>query len=310
MTGSVDHNDPTDTWLVAYLDGVLDEQQVTELRQVLAGNAELMHRLALLRNGSRDFKGAFEPLLDLAPDQKMQAMLSGLIVQSAPQPGTPSQADNVVPLRPVRQSMWRGFAGLAAAAGIAVAVFSGGVYTGWQTGEQPPLQTTTIGWRQAAAQYVSLYSKQTLAGYPVDPAAKKKGWQRISQALGLQLTGKKARIDDLALKGTQILQLKGKPLVQIAYLHKGETPVALCIIKSKGRSAGQKTEQRLGTEYCPLGRGRLWFYADRKSAARGAAKDRCSPYRALFLITFFLVTFFLVVRLDRIFPSPDSPWEI
>ncbi len=245
MTGSVDHNAPSDAWLVAYLDGVLDEQQTSELRQVLVQNAELSQRLALLQGGSRDFKGAFEPLLDVAPDEKMQAMLSGLIAKNSPQ-HVSSQADNVVPMRPASKSMWQGFAGMAAAAGIAIAVFSGGVYTGWQTGEPPVVQKTKIGWRQTVAQYVSLYSKQTLAGYPADPHAQSAGWQRVSKALGAQFTGKKARIDNLDLKGTQVLQLKGKPLVQIVYLHKGETPVALCIIKSKKPSAGQKTEQRMG----------------------------------------------------------------
>ena len=245
MTGSVDHNAPTDAWLVAYLDGALDEQQTSELRQVLVQNAELSQRLALLQGGSRDFKAAFEPLLDVAPDEKMQAMLSELIATSSPQQVS-AQADNVVSLRPTSKSMWQGFTGMAAAAGIAMAVFSGGVYTGWQTGEPPVAQKAKIGWRQAVAQYVSLYTRQTLAGYPVDPAAQKEGWQRVSKVLGAKFNGKKARIDDLDLKGTQVLQLKGKPLVQIAYLHKGETPVALCIIKSKKPSAGQKTEQRMG----------------------------------------------------------------
>ncbi len=245
MTGSVDHNDPSDAWLVAYLDGALDEQQTNELRQVLVQNVELSQRLALLQGGSRDFKGAFEPLLDAAPDEKMQAMLSGLIVKNSSS-HVSLPADNVAPLRPASKSMWQGFAGMAAAAGITIAVFSGGVYTGWQTSEPGLVQPAKIGWRQAVAQYVSLYSKQTLAGYPVDPVAQGESWQRVSKALGAKFTGKKARIDDLDFKGTQVLQLKGKPLVQIAYLHKGETPVALCIIKSKKPSIGQKTEQRLG----------------------------------------------------------------
>ena len=102
--------------------------------------------MALLQGGYRDFKGAFEPLLDAAPDEKMQAMLSELIAKSNPQQVS-SPADNVVPLRPASKSIWQGFAGMAAAAGIAIAVFSGGVYTGWQTGEPPVAQKAKIGWR-------------------------------------------------------------------------------------------------------------------------------------------------------------------
>ena len=46
MTGSVDHNDPTDAWLVAYLDGVLDEQQASELR-----HGTCSERRAFAKNG-------------------------------------------------------------------------------------------------------------------------------------------------------------------------------------------------------------------------------------------------------------------
>ena len=246
MTGSAEHSDLRDAWLVAHLDGALDEPQTIELRLALAASPELGQRLALLQRGSRDFKRAFEPLLEVAPDDKMQAMLSNAIAQTAPQQNEQSPVENVVPLRAAPKSMWQGFAGMAAAAGIAVAVFSGGVYTGWQTGETPVVQKTPIGWRQAAAQYISLYSIQTLAGYPTDPALQSEGLQRISTALDFDLTRDKARIDNLSFKGSQLLQLKGKPLVQIAYLHKGETPVALCIIKSGKPSYAQKTEQRLG----------------------------------------------------------------
>ena len=245
MTGSADHNELIDAKLVAWLDGVLPEGERLELAQALADNPQLAQRLATLDRGGRDFKAAFDPLLDAAPDAAMQDMLAGLIARTKPGEHDFSPSDNVVPLRPKR-TIWSRMGSLAAAAGITLAIFSGGVYTGWQTGEKPVGQQTKIGWRQAAAQYVSLYSKQTLAGYPVDPTVKKESWQRVSNVLDLPLTGKKAQIDNLTLKGTQILQLKGKPLVQIAYLHKQETPVALCIIKSSKQSFQQKFEQRLG----------------------------------------------------------------
>ena len=280
MTGSAEHSDLRDAWLVAHLDGALDEPQTIELRLALAASPELAQRLALLERGSRDFKRAFEPLLEVAPDDKMQEMLSGLIGQS--------QLDNVVPLRPAPKSMWQGFAGMAAAAGIAVAVFSGGVYTGWQTGETPVVQKTSIGWRQAAAQYISLYSKQTLAGYPTNPALQSEGLQRISTALEFDLTRDKTTIDNLAFKGSQILQLNGKPLVQIAYLHKGETPVALCIIKSGKSPYAQKNRTAPWPQYRPLDRRGTRLYVDWQSSAKRAAKAGRATGGSVLLIRFFL----------------------
>ena len=250
MTGSPDQNDVIDAKLMSYLDGALEPGEHQEIAQNLAINPELAQRLAVLERGGHDFKGAFEPLLNAAPEARMQDMLAGLIAETTPQ--TPpvktdlSQTDNVVPLRPAKNRFWSNMAGMAAAAGITLAVFSGGVYTGWQTGDKPSIQQTKIGWRQAAAQYISLYNKQTLDGLPVDRKAQGEGLQRVSQALGLSLTREKSLIDSLVFRGTQILQLKGKPLAQIAYLHNGETPVALCIIKSNKPSSNQKTEERLG----------------------------------------------------------------
>ena len=246
MTGSPDPNDVIDARLVAYLDGVLEPGDHDEISQSLAINPELAQRLAVLERGGRDFKGAFEPLLNAAPEARMQDMLAGLIAETAPSKTDLSQIDNVVPLRPAKNRFWSNLAGMAAAAGITLAVFSGGVYTGWQTGDKPSIQQTKIGWRQAAAQYISLYNKQTLNSFSADRKAQGAGLHRVSQALGLSITREKTLIDSLVFKGTQILQLKGKPLVQIAYLHNGETPVALCIIKSNKPSSNQKIEERLG----------------------------------------------------------------
>lgn len=236
--------DLNDEKLVAYIDGELDAAERDAVSEALAQDGEARERLETLENGGRPFAEAFDTLLPAAPDDKLQAMFADLVAQKAI---APDAGETVVPLRRDAPqaggvALWR----MAAAAAILALVFSGGLVTGGFFDKPQEVAAQNPGWREVAARYVALFSKETLEGMPSSPVQRLANLARIETALGLSLP--EDRISDPALRfqGTQLLQLAGKPLAQIAYLNEGEKPVALCIIQSANPPAGPATEKRHG----------------------------------------------------------------
>lgn len=245
--------DISDEKLVAFLDGELGAGDQAAIARALSENADIRARLAVLAQGGRRFDEAFELLLEAAPDDKLQAMLSGLLAERAGlrEDAETEMADGAngaaapFPGRAAHASpLW----GLAAAASILALVFAGGFVTGGllnepqtqQAGEQKP------GWREAAARYVALFSKETLEGMPRNPEQREANLRRLETALGLPLGEDRLAAAELSFQGTQLLQLEGEPLAQISYLHDGRTPVALCIIRSSNPPAAPVEEKRHG----------------------------------------------------------------
>jgi anti-sigma factor RsiW len=116
-----------------------------------------------------------------------------------------------------------------------------------QQAQAPQTQTPAQrGWREAVAQYVSLFSAETLAGFPADPAAREAGLRRVASAIGLPVNEDRVSLPALDFRGTQMLQLEGKPIAQIAYLAGNGKPVALCITRSANPPQPAAAEQRHG----------------------------------------------------------------
>jgi anti-sigma factor RsiW len=246
----------SDEKLVAYLDGELDASESAALSNALVRDAAARGRLETLKGGGRAFAEAFDAMLAAAPDDKLQAMFAGLVAQTSGGTINRSASDEapagetVVPFRqPVKPQpqqarhtpLWR----MAAAAVLLAAVFAGGVISGGILNE-PQQVAEAPGWREAAARYVALFSKETLEGMPAYSVEKRANLAKAEDALGLQLTESRLSAPDLDFRGTQLLNFNGKPLAQIAYLH-GEKPVALCIIAAaNGEPAAPANETRHG----------------------------------------------------------------
>jgi anti-sigma factor RsiW len=251
MTGQDNHG-VSDDRLVAYIDNELSPDERAVVARALERDPELRERLEFLDTGGRPFGQAFDLLLDAAPDARLQAMFAGLIDGAPAGAGTqPEPDDTVVPFRrpspsPVSRNIWQ----LAAAASIALTVFGGGVITGAILGRDTQQVATgdpvTRNWMEAVAQYVSLFSDQTLAGMPADPAAREAGLRRVSTALGIDLSQEKLALPSLAFHGTQLLQLQGKPLAQIAFMSSTGKPVAICIIRTPKAPEPPAAERRHG----------------------------------------------------------------
>jgi anti-sigma factor RsiW len=217
-----------DAMLVAYLDEELDAFEKHMIAQKLEQDAALKERLSFLKRGERLFGQAFDLLLDAAPDEKLQSMFSAII--AGDKNGTSSDTQktpNIMPRPREARQLWR----IAATVILAAAAFAGGMFADFLLRPDQRIQQTR-GWREAVAQYVSLFSPATLEGMPVERTAQAENLSRISVALGLNLTVEKVAVPSLSFKGTQLLQLDGKPIAQIAYLKDGRVPVTFCIIKS------------------------------------------------------------------------------
>jgi anti-sigma factor RsiW len=246
MIGPINDNEVSDARLVAYLDNELPPADRAAIARALEQNAELRQRLEFLDSGGRPFSSAFDLLLEAAPDQRLQAMFADLL-NGQPAPATPAD-EKVVPLRRSPPARTRLIWQMAAAASIAVTMFGVGIVTGVVLKPEPTVTVdATRNWMEAVAQYVSLFSEQTLAGMPADPAAREAGLRRVSTALGLDISREKlASLPTLDFRGTQLLQLEGKPLAQIAFISDTGKPVAICIIKTTKPAEAPSPERRYG----------------------------------------------------------------
>ncbi len=236
------HNEITDAQLVAYLDGELSAADLDGVAKALAHSPDARARLERLRLGGRPFRTAFGLLAQASPDVELQAMFADLVASQAhsqPLAG----GDTVVPFQRRNGRGGAPFWQTAAAAAVLAFVFAGGLFAGgFFTGARQQTQ----GWREEAAGYVALFSKDTLAGMPSGQDARQRNLQLVAAKLGLDLSPEKIASPELSFQGTQLLQFEGKPLVQISYLYGGDEPVALCIIPSSKPAQAAAEEKRHG----------------------------------------------------------------
>jgi len=251
MTNNRDYGPITDEDLVAYLDGMLDDESTEHVAREVAKDRSLDARLALLKKGDRPFADAFDLLLKEAPAKKLEQVLDQALNPPPPPVEDPvlASAPDAVASTPVRKEPWGGWRMLAAAA-VLLAVFSAGVFTtrfvpalGPQVASLPGQK----GWRAAVADYQSLFVKATLENAGRDWNAQEENLRSAMTHVGLDLDVQKVTVPLLNLKYAGILEFKGKPLVQMAYLYNQRTPVSFCIIRN-GKPADHDVvaEQRLG----------------------------------------------------------------
>ncbi|MEL7098178.1 MAG: anti-sigma factor [Pseudomonadota bacterium] len=222
--------DYSDADLVAYLDGAAPEELSREIEADLTTDAALGQRVADLHVPMDALREGFDALLAAAPPVPDFSTLSA-----------PAPAPDPVPLaaaRAPRRGLWAGGAfATGLAAGLAIAIYTG-------LGTPAPEAPRPPGWKAVVASYQSLYTPDTLAAAPApDEAANQLA--QASAALGLDLSTL-PEPDGLDFRRAQVLDFRGKTLIQIAYAGPGGVPVALCILPAAGPAPKDMAAETLG----------------------------------------------------------------
>ena len=124
-------------------------------------------------------------------------------------------------------------------------------------------------WLEAVADYVSLYSAETLATVPSGAEA---ALPLLSDRLGVPLNAASVALPKLTFKRAQMLEYDGAPLGQVAYLDEADRPAAFCIIRNGAADAPVTTDERGGLALASWARGgRGYVVVGRFSRERAAA---------------------------------------
>lgn len=227
------HTIPSDEDLTAFIDGELTAEEAARIEALVNEDERVAERLEFLARANLPFKQAFAPLLSEAPREKLEAMLAAIpaaqqSVKSDPAPAFATR---------------RRFLGALAAsviAGIAIDRAVIGVSRSFATKDE------NSEWRAAVAEYISLFTPETLAG-PVPPRdAQAAQLARLDEKLGLSLSPEAVSLPGVDFKRAQLLQYEGKPLAQITYLDPESGPMALCIVMSSTGRKAPDLESRKG----------------------------------------------------------------
>ncbi len=214
-------NQPSDELLVAYLDGELDADEHKLIADQVHADPAIAARLHALQCADLPFKAAFDGVLDQAPTERLHAMLNAL-------PPT-----EIAPLSRRRF--------LAVAAGFALAgVVADRLFMAW------PRAESGQGWRASVAEYMALYTPQTLENLSADRASHVAQLRSVGTQLGLPLSPEAVNLPGAEFRRAQLLDYDGVLIGQLTYLDPRHGPLALCITTSKKGSANVATEQRRG----------------------------------------------------------------
>ncbi|MEM1046514.1 MAG: hypothetical protein AAGL24_10195 [Pseudomonadota bacterium] len=255
--GRPDHSpDYPDEWLVAYLDGMLPEEQTRVLETSLERDASLQNRLMTLDVDRNALVGAFGQMLQDAPIERLEARLEETWRSIAP---PPRSADKQRTER--RGGLFSGFmTGLAFAslalvigfgAGLAFPQFMPSAFQVAAPRDVPaPVEPTPPaprrGWIAAVADYIVLYDPQTFSGAGQDPVSLRRDLTRTAAAVGVPLVTDDLVPADLSLKQAQVLRFNDKPLAQIMFADGNGTPIALCIIATENPDRPIRTAEANG----------------------------------------------------------------
>ncbi|MGI9413255.1 MAG: anti-sigma factor family protein [Hyphomicrobiales bacterium] len=233
-------NGSSDATLLAYLHDQLDGAETDAVRDALAADAGLRQRADELQRGGDGIAQAFAVMLEDAPDARLRALLDATVASAAAPP----------PYLSPPQTSWSWGMRLLAAAVVVLVAFGGGVSSSFlfapapAPAPPPKMASGAVQLRDAVSHYMALYSKTTLSLMPSDPMMLARGLTMASDTLDLDLSRQRVDLPSADFKGARILTFKDNPLIQIGYLHGGETPLALCITRAQEPAHGLRTETR------------------------------------------------------------------
>ncbi|MGV0083265.1 anti-sigma factor family protein [Rahnella aceris] len=208
MTREIPAAPYADEVLVAYLDNQLSESQRAKFDAQLTQDDVLAQRLAQMSRSNLPFHDAFGAMLQEAPVGKLQAAL-----------------DAVPDARIAGSSGFSRRALLAASLSFLAVGLLGGRYS--------TLFASDDNWRARVADYMSLYTAQTLADVDDSAGQQKIQLARVQNTLGIALSPAALAVQGADLKDARMLHYDEYDIAQITYLDARYGPMALCITRSE-----------------------------------------------------------------------------
>ncbi|MFT4274441.1 MAG: hypothetical protein QM578_25915 [Pantoea sp.] len=215
-----------DEAIVAWLDGEMRPDDAQAFEKELKRNPELSARTAELMKSNQPFAEAFGLMLAQAPEPRMQQQLAGLLAQTPPIPGSPTAQVS-------RRAL------IAASLGFLL------VGTGVGYLARPrvkPDESAVI--RELEAQYMSLYSPETLADVDNSPQMLQHSLARTARDLDIHLTLAQLTLPEAELKSVRMLRYDDALISQIAWNHNDYGPMALCISREEQAQTSALTEEK------------------------------------------------------------------
>ncbi|MGM3192329.1 anti-sigma factor family protein [Dickeya dadantii subsp. dieffenbachiae] len=222
----------SDEAIVAWLDGEMNDTDAQRFEQVLRSDDQLAVRIATLQKSDLAFKEAFAPLLDDAPQARMQHRLEQLLAET-PAAGEASSSRIGVSRRSL------------IAASLSFLVIGSGL--GYLARPASAFGSESEKIRDLEARYMSLYSAETLLDMDSASSVLARGLARTAQDIGLHLSEQQLAIQGAELKMVRMLRYDSTSIAQIAWMHADYGPMALCISPDRQQSATAiNHEQRHG----------------------------------------------------------------
>ncbi|MBY5406570.1 anti-sigma factor family protein [Rhizobium leguminosarum] len=227
---STKHTIPSDEELTAFIDGELTAEEAARIDAIVNEDESVAERLEFLARASLPFKQAFAPLLSQAPREKLETMLAAIPAQPSARPAS----------TPAFASRRRFLGALAASLVAGIAIDRAVIGIGFSAKDE------NSEWRSVVADYISLYTPETLAGPVPTREVQAAQLRPLDEKLGLSLSPEAVSLPGIDFKRALMLQYDGKPLAQIAYLDPETGPMALCIVKSDAGRKAPDLESRKG----------------------------------------------------------------
>lgn len=202
-----------DEAIVAWLDGEMRAEDAQAFETELKRSETLSARTAELMKSNQPFADAFAPMLDEAPLERMESRLAYLL-------------DNT-PSAPVKEAVQVSRRALIAASVSFLLV--GSAVGFWARPVAKAEQDESARIRELEAQYMSLYSPETLADVESSPQVLARSLQRTARDLDLRLTTEQLTLPEASLKSVRMLRYDDSLITQIAWNHSSYGPMALCI---------------------------------------------------------------------------------
>jgi anti-sigma factor RsiW len=202
-----------DEAIVAWLDGEMHADEAQAFAAELKRSEALSARTAELMKSNQPFAEAFAAMLDEAPLDRMQQRVAYLLATTPPVP-------KKLPVQFSRRT-------LIAASVSFLLVGSGVGFLARPVVKTEPGESEKI--RELEAQYMSLYSPETLADIDSSPPVLARSLARTARDLDLHLTPAQLALPEASLKSVRMLRYDDVLITQIAWSHSSYGPMALCI---------------------------------------------------------------------------------